>query len=105
MRAQKKLMAILFILNGRVLNIVCKGNNYNLIRKNIIQTIKKINWREWFFRKDIGWRVIKKIMRIISGKFKGKKMSYLIHQLQDLLRDYVKENIFNLLSHAKKFKN
>ena len=44
---------------GRVLNIVSLGNNYKKIRNNIFQTIKKINWRESFFRRDIGWRVIK----------------------------------------------
>ena len=44
---------------GRVLNIVSLGSNYKKIRKNIFQTIKKINWRESFFRRDIGWRVIK----------------------------------------------
>ena len=44
---------------GRVLNITCLGKNFNEIRKNIIQIIKKINWRHGFFRKDIGWRVIK----------------------------------------------
>ena len=44
---------------GRVLNITCLGKNFNEIRKNIIQVIKKINWQHGFFRKDIGWRVIK----------------------------------------------
>tara|TARA_B100000941_G_scaffold280940_1_gene247883 strand:- start:4950 stop:6212 length:1263 start_codon:yes stop_codon:yes gene_type:complete len=44
---------------GRVLNIVSLGNNYKKIRNNVFQTIKKINWRESFFRRDIGWRVIK----------------------------------------------
>ena len=33
---------------GRVLNIVSLGNNYKKIRNNIFQTIKKINWREFF---------------------------------------------------------
>ena len=46
---------------GRVLNIVSKGQNYNNIRKKIIKLIKKINWRNGFFRKDIGWRVINKL--------------------------------------------
>ena len=45
---------------GRVLNIVAKGANFLKIRKLIIQNLKKINWRNGFFRKDIGWRVIKK---------------------------------------------
>ncbi len=46
---------------GRVLNIVCKGQNFNLIRKKIIKLIKKINWKGGFYRRDIGWRVIKKL--------------------------------------------
>ncbi len=45
---------------GRVLNIVGKGNKFSEIRKKIIHLIKKINWKEGFFRKDIGWRVINK---------------------------------------------
>ena len=49
----------IFTNGGRVLNIVSLGNNYKKIRNNIFQTIKKINWRESFFRRDIGWRVIK----------------------------------------------
>ncbi len=46
---------------GRVLNIVCKGQNFNQIRKKIINLIKKINWKGGFYRKDIGWRVIKRL--------------------------------------------
>ena len=46
---------------GRVLNIVGKGQKFNNIRKKIINLIKKINWKNGFYRKDIGWRVIKKI--------------------------------------------
>ncbi len=45
---------------GRVLNITSLGKNFLLIRKNIIRLIKKINWNYGFYRKDIGWRVIKK---------------------------------------------
>ena len=49
---------------GRVLNIVGKGQDYNNIRKKIIKLIKKINWRNGFFRKDIGWRVINKLWEL-----------------------------------------
>jgi phosphoribosylamine--glycine ligase len=45
-------------IGGRVLNIVSIGRNFKTIRKNILKTIKKINWQGGFFRKDIGWRVI-----------------------------------------------
>jgi len=44
---------------GRVLNMTSMGNNYYKIRKKIILNIKKLNWSKGFFRKDIGWRVIK----------------------------------------------
>ena len=43
---------------GRVLNVTSAGKNFKTIRKNILKNIKKINWKEGFFRKDIGWRVI-----------------------------------------------
>ena len=51
----------IFSNGGRVLNIVSKGNNFDQIRKKIIKLIKKINWTDGFYRKDIGWRVIKKL--------------------------------------------
>jgi len=47
-----------FSNGGRVLNITSTGKSFLLIRKNIIKLIKKINWKEGFYRKDIGWRVI-----------------------------------------------
>ena len=43
---------------GRVLNVTSTGKIFKTIRKNILKSIKKINWKEGFFRKDIGWRVI-----------------------------------------------
>ena len=45
---------------GRVLNVVALGSNLLRIRKKIIQSLKKINWSNGFFRKDIGWRIINK---------------------------------------------
>jgi len=45
---------------GRVLNITSNGNNFFKIRKRIISNINKINWKNGFFRKDIGWKVINK---------------------------------------------
>ena len=44
---------------GRVLNITSTGKNFLKIRKKIISIIKKINWKHGFYRKDIGWKVIK----------------------------------------------
>ena len=45
---------------GRVLNITSTGKNFLSIRNNILNLLKKINWKDGFFRKDIGWRIIKK---------------------------------------------
>ena len=48
----------LFSNGGRVLNITSTGKVFKNIRKNILKNLKKINWKDGFFRKDIGWRVI-----------------------------------------------
>ena len=48
----------LFSNGGRVLNVTATGKVFKNIRKNILKNIKKISWKESFFRKDIGWRVI-----------------------------------------------
>ncbi len=48
----------IFSVGGRVLNITSKGFKFNKIRMRIIYLIKKINWKQGFFRKDIGWKVI-----------------------------------------------
>ncbi len=45
---------------GRVLNIMSVGQNFLKIRKRIISIIKRLNIRGVFFRKDIGWKVIKR---------------------------------------------
>jgi len=44
---------------GRVLNIVVLGDTFAKIRIKILEVIKKINWKYGFFRRDIGWKVIK----------------------------------------------
>ena len=43
-------------------------------------------------------------MRIIGGKFRGKKIFYTNSPITRPLRDYVKENIFNIITHGKNFK-
>ena len=45
---------------GRVLNVTSTGASFLAIRNKIISNIKKINWKEGFYRKDIGWKVINK---------------------------------------------
>ena len=45
---------------GRVLNITGVGVKFLKIRSDIFKILRKINWKHGFFRKDIGWRIIKK---------------------------------------------
>ena len=45
---------------GRVLNFTAIGKSFKQIRKRIIMYIKRLNWDEGFYRKDIGSKVIKK---------------------------------------------
>ena len=44
---------------GRVLNITSLGSSFLKIRTRIISIINKINWKDGFYRKDIGFKVIK----------------------------------------------
>jgi len=43
---------------GRVLNITNIGNDFSTIKNTIYKIIKKINWKNGFVRKDIGWKVV-----------------------------------------------
>ena len=45
---------------GRVLNMTSSANNLVNARQKNLSNIKKLNWRDGFFRKDIGWRIINK---------------------------------------------
>ena len=45
---------------GRVLNFTSTGSNFLNIRKKILELIRELNWNNGFFRKDIGWKIIKK---------------------------------------------
>ncbi len=49
-----------FSNGGRVLNVTSLGKSFILIRKKILKLLKIINWKHGFYRKDIGWKVIKK---------------------------------------------
>tara|TARA_B100000686_G_C16763160_1_gene960069 strand:- start:926 stop:2200 length:1275 start_codon:yes stop_codon:yes gene_type:complete len=50
----------IFSKGGRVLNITSFSENLLEARNNVLDNIKKINWKDGFFRKDIGWRVLNK---------------------------------------------
>ena len=43
---------------GRVLNFVSLANNFKDSRNDIIKLINQLNWKNGFYRKDIGHKVI-----------------------------------------------
>ncbi len=43
---------------GRVLNCVVKSGSFKESREAVLNIIKKINWKNGFYRKDIGFKVI-----------------------------------------------
>ena len=45
---------------GRVLNFTSIGDNFLKIRKRILKLMEKLSWKSGFYRKDIGWKIIKK---------------------------------------------
>ena len=45
---------------GRVLNFVCVSQNFSDSRNKIYELINLLNWKDGFFRKDIGYKVINK---------------------------------------------
>mgnify|MGYP000897780041 FL=1 len=48
-----------YAVGGRVLNFVSLSNNFNNAKKNIDKNLDILNWTGGFFRKDIGYKVIK----------------------------------------------
>ena len=48
----------IFSNGGRVLNITSLSEQLSEARKSSLKNIEKIDWKDGFFRKDIGWRVI-----------------------------------------------
>ena len=49
-----------FSKGGRVLNATSKGDTLILARNNSIKIIQDIDWKDGFYRSDIGWRAINK---------------------------------------------
>jgi len=45
---------------GRVLNITSLSESLNEARNQCLKNIKEINWKDGFYRKDIGWKAINK---------------------------------------------
>ena len=50
----------IFSRSGRVLNITSLSRHLKESRDKSLDNLNKINWPDGFFRKDIGWKVIKK---------------------------------------------
>ena len=44
---------------GRVLNFIALDDTFEKARSNVIKNIKTLNWENGFYRKDIGYKVIK----------------------------------------------
>ena len=49
----------IYAVGGRVLNFVSLSNSFAEARKNIQDNISSLNWTGGFYRKDIGYKVIK----------------------------------------------
>ena len=48
----------IFAVGGRVLNFISLSETFHEARKNVHDNLKKLNWTNGFYRKDIGHRVI-----------------------------------------------
>lgn len=49
----------IFSNGGRVLNFIALDDTFEKARTNVIKNIKTLNWENGFYRKDIGYKVIK----------------------------------------------
>ena len=48
----------IYAVGGRVLNFVCQSESFLEARTRIIDLINSLNWKNGFFRKDIGYKAI-----------------------------------------------
>ena len=53
-KSGNKILAV----GGRVINFVNISNNFSSSREEIIRQIEKLNWKNGFYRSDIGHKVI-----------------------------------------------
>ena len=49
----------IYAIGGRVLNLVTLSDDFNIARQTIIKNLNNLNWLGGFYRKDIGFKVIK----------------------------------------------
>jgi phosphoribosylamine--glycine ligase len=48
----------IFAVGGRVLNFVSLSENFNESKKEVYNIINNLDWKDGFFRKDIGYKVV-----------------------------------------------
>ena len=56
MPAQKKNNDQWLATGGRVISLSALGSTLKIAKDNAYNTIKKIDWKNSYYRKDIGWR-------------------------------------------------
>ena len=44
---------------GRVLSVTSKNKNFNIAKKKVYEVVRRLKWKNSFFRKDIGYRAKK----------------------------------------------
>ena len=49
----------LYSVGGRVLNFISISDSFDKAKENILKNLNTLNWSEGFYRKDIGYKVIK----------------------------------------------
>ena len=47
-----------YAIGGRVLNFVSINEDFQAAKKNVYSQLKKLNWKNGFYRKDIGYKVL-----------------------------------------------
>ena len=65
-----------YSIGGRVFNVTSVGDKFLNIRKKIISIIKKINWKNGFYRKDIGWRVVNSKWELLVENLKVRLLIF-----------------------------
>ena len=49
----------LIAVEGRVLSVTSYNKNFSDVKKETYKAVKKIKWKNSYYRKDIGWRITK----------------------------------------------
>ena len=59
MQEQRKKNNKFYAVGGRVLSFVSISDDFSSAKEKIISKLEKLNWSGGFYRKDIGYKVIK----------------------------------------------